>query len=191
MSKGSDVSQTMPLRDQGKTGTLYPYVTGHPGQRSEALTFSPLYSEESGLYSPSEDRFNFCGRGGRRSTFASSTLRTFECGPCTRTGTSVEYPPMRIGRRHGQFGSPPEDLPCRSDQVCCSSWRTAGEFVRESGMPEEQFEWSREINQDTGEWWIHGEVHPTLREKLIAKWLWLKTKMRFARCALGGERWRK
>ncbi len=34
-----------------------------------------------------------------------------------------------------------------------------------------------EINEDTGEWWIHGQVSPTFRERLIGKWLWLKMKL--------------
>lgn len=37
-------------QDQCKTGTVYPYLAVRPGQRSEILTFSPLYSEEHRFY---------------------------------------------------------------------------------------------------------------------------------------------
>jgi hypothetical protein len=98
---------------------------------------------------------------------------------------------MRTGRKHSGFGTPLEHLPHRSDQVCCSNWDSAGEFVEESGLPIDRFYWSREINQDTGEWWIHGEVSPTLKEKLIGRWLWLKVKLRLKRRVLGGAGWHK
>ncbi len=49
--------------------------------------------------------------------------------------------------------------------------------MEKSGLPVERFEWSMEINEDTGEWWIHGQVSPTFRERLIGKWLWLKMKL--------------
>lgn len=190
MSKGHDSLPTVPFKAQSKTGALYSYVTARPGQRSEALTFSPLCSEELELYRLRDNRFSFRRETGRRAPSRFSAIRAYKCRPCTESNAAVKFPSMKIGRRRGQFGTPPEDLPCRSDQVCCSSWRTAGEFVEQSELPIERFDWSREINQDTGEWLIHGEVHPTLREKLIGKWLWLKTKLRLARCALGGERWR-
>jgi len=96
---------------------------------------------------------------------------------------------MNTGRKRGGFGTPPEQLPHRSDQVCCSCWDLAGDFVKESGLPKERFEWSREINQDTGEWWIHGQAYPTLKDKCIGRGLWLKLKLRLLRRRIGGSRW--
>lgn len=84
-----------------------------------------------------------------------------------------------MNRKHGEFGTLPDDLPCRSDQVCCSGWDLAEEFVKESGLPKERFEWSREINQDTREWWIHGQARLALTDKFINGWPWLKNKLRF------------
>ncbi len=84
---------------------------------------------------------------------------------------------MKNRGQRSEFGTPPEDLPRRSDWVCCSNWDFAGEFVEKSGLPVERFEWSMEINEDTGEWWIHGQVSPTFSERLIGKWLWLMMKL--------------
>lgn len=98
-------------------------------------------------------------------------------------------PSMRIGKTQSRFGTPPEDLPHRSDQVCCSDWNTAGKFVEKSGLPVERFEWSMEINEDTGEWWIHGQAPPMFTEKLIGKWLWLKMKLRLLLRRVRSNRW--
>lgn len=97
---------------------------------------------------------------------------------CKQQKTTVQCPAMSTGRKRGGFGTPPEYLPHRSDRFCCSDWTSAGEFLKESGLPEERFEWSMEINQDTGEWLIHGEAHTKLTDKLIARWSWLRVRLR-------------
>jgi len=53
----------------------------------------------------------------------------------------------------------------------------------------ERFEWSREMNEDTGEWWIHSQASPTFTERLIGKWLWLKMKLRLLLRRVRSNRW--
>ena len=99
MSKGSDSSPMMPLRTQGKTGTVYPYVTGRPGQRPENLTFSPLYSGETRFYKLLSDNFSpFRIMGGYLSAH-DPTLRFFLGRPCISQQKKLSTMP---GHEHWQ-----------------------------------------------------------------------------------------
>jgi hypothetical protein len=97
-----------------------------------------------------------------------------------------------MSRKHpNPMNGDPADLPFRSDGVFCSKQRGARESVEQSGLPQERFEWSRQLDWDTGEWRIHGEARPTLRDRCIGGWLRFEIKVRRLRRALRGFRWWK
>lgn len=189
MSEISTSSLAILFRGQDEAGPVDPYVTVCPGQLSKTLTFSPLSSEENKLYKLPTNNFGPSWRYSGHVSAVSPSIRFYECVPYTRKADTLECRAMKPHRNRSKFGAPLEDLPHYSDQVCCSNWNSTGEFVEKSGLPVEKFEWSREINEDTGEWWIHGQALPTLTEKLVAKWLWLKTKPRLLLRRARSNRW--
>jgi hypothetical protein len=177
------------VRTHDRTGSVNPYLTVRPGQRSEALIFSSLYGENSGVYRLLDADLDRCRNIGEGALSNIPTLRPFKSRPCRAQEDAVGYSAMKGRGQRSGFGTPPEDLPRRSDSVCCSNWDSAGEFVEKSGLPVERFEWSMEINEDTGEWWIHGQASPTFTERLIGTWLWLKMKLRLVLRRARSNRW--
>lgn len=189
MSRSNTLPSTMLFGNQDEAGLLYPYMTVCPGQLSETFTFSPLFSEEGKLYKLPHNNFSPSRRRCELTLASSPSLKICKSLPYKQSEGSLKCSAMKIHRSRGEFGTPPEALPHRSDQVCCSNWNSAEEFVERSGLPVERFEWSREMNEDTGEWWIHGQAHPTFTEKLIGKWLWLKMKLRLLLRRVRSNRW--
>lgn len=189
MSRNSTLLLTTPFGDHNKAGLLYPYMTVCPGQLSETFTFSPLSSERGKLYKLLHNNFSPSRRQSEPTLALSPSLKDSKSLLCKATRGSLKCPTMKVHRSRGEFGTPPEDLPHRSDQVCCSNWNSAREFVERSGLPAERFKWSREMNEDTDEWWIHGQVPPKFTERLIGMWLWLKMKLRLLLRRVRSNRW--
>lgn len=152
MSRSNTLSLTMLFGNQDEAGLLYTYITVCPGQLSEAFTFSPLSSEEGKLYKLPHNNFSPSRRRSECELASSPSLKLYNSLPFINGRGSLKCPAMKIHWSRGEFGTPPEALPHRSDQVCCSNWNSAEEFVERFGLPVERFEWSREMNEDTGEW---------------------------------------
>ena len=189
VSSSNTLFSTILFGNQDEAGPLYPYMMVCPGQLSEIFIFSPLSSEEGKLYKLPHNNFSPSRRRSERELASSPSLKLYNSLPYKRRKGSLKCSAMKAHRSRSEFGTPPEALPHRSDQVCCSNWNSAGEFVERSGLPVERFEWSREMNEDTGEWWIHGQASPTFTERLTGKWLWLKMKLTLLLRRVRNNRW--
>lgn len=92
-------------------------------------------------------------------------------------------------KRHNPMDRDPSELPHLEDVVFCSGWEGAREFVEESRLPEERYEWSRARNWETGEWWIQGQARPAFSDKCLGRWLWFGMKVRLLWRKARSYRW--
>lgn len=162
---------------------FYPYITVRHGQSLELPTFSPLSSEENRLYRLSGDNLKASIKYSEINLAVFDSLGCSRDLPCMGSEYGIRYLSMKRKGGSSRFGIPSGDLPHRTDQFCCSNWYAAGQFIEKSELPADRFEWSMEINEDTGLWLIHGHVSPTFKEQLIGKWLRskMKSKLLFRR----------
>lgn len=72
----------------------------------------------------------------------------------------------------------PSEIPYLEDLVFSSDLEHIEKFIVESGLPEKRFEWVMARNLDTSEWWFQVQARPTLGDKCIGRWLWLRMKVR-------------
>jgi hypothetical protein len=96
---------------------------------------------------------------------------------------------MKASGRDNDFRKPVENLPHLSDVFVCSTWAGAKESLRNTGLPEERFEYFAVYDWDQGYWRILGQARPTFKDKITGWMLWFEMKLRLKWRRARSGRW--